>query len=491
MKTFFPRTITHHKLTCNRPVRKKTSVKNNRRYVLVPFPPVAALRLFLLPLCGLWIFGAFASTSSRKSLFGAESYITGLEVETPFPTFFPLSQRLFPPTSQKSRWGWGFILADIFEVKLAKTFTKIKSFGIFTVTDMVASSNPSGANETESQANQIRREQIQHEQLLDQNLENMQQSVFQKSRHPPQQIVNEDRTIGEDGKSSLRSPSYSIPSYFSLDMSTEENYGVESMEFYGPFASIRASLDYSYHGNYEKKRQEFQDQIVQTLLDGTIIQDSNGRVCRTPTEPYIVFTAGVMGAGKSHTIKILSSQGLFPLQSFVSVDPDEIRHQFPEFHLYATLSPEMAGELTHKEAGYVTEIVTEAALQRGHNVLVDGSLRDADWYEGYFESLRRSFKNLKIAILHITAPREAVFERARIRALVTGRVVPRETLEMSLRQVPKSIEKLAPLADFFCELDNAPGDGEIKIRTDGITWDSFRDAWAQTCPWPPNQLGKM
>lgn len=47
-------------------------------------------------------------------------------------------------------------------------------------------------------------------------------------------------------------------------------------------------------------------------------------------------------------------------------------------------------------------------------MLVDGSLRDADWYEGYFESLRRSFKNLKIAILHITAPREAIFERARV-----------------------------------------------------------------------------
>ncbi len=47
-------------------------------------------------------------------------------------------------------------------------------------------------------------------------------------------------------------------------------------------------------GNYEKKRQEFQDHIVQKLLDGTIIEDCNGRVCRTPTEPYIVFTAGVM-----------------------------------------------------------------------------------------------------------------------------------------------------------------------------------------------------
>lgn len=222
---------------------------------------MAALRLILLPLCGLWIFGALASTSSRKSLFGAESYITGLEGETPFPTFFPASQRLLPPTSQKLHWGWGFTISDNFEFKLAKTFTNISSFGIFTVTDMVASSNSSGAIEAESQASQIYREHIQHEHL-DQKQENMQQSVFQKSRHPPQQIVNEDRTIGEDGKSSLRSPSYSIPSYFSLDMSTEENYGVESMEFYGPFASIRASLDYSYHGeiiffNFCKHGSEF------------------------------------------------------------------------------------------------------------------------------------------------------------------------------------------------------------------------------------------
>ena len=77
------------------------------------------------------------------------------------------------------------------------------------------------------------------------------------------------------------------------------------------------------------------------------------------------------------------------------------------------------------------------------------------------------------------------------RALVTGRVVPRDTLEMSLKQVPISIKKLAPLSDFFCELDNAPGADEITITTEGITWDSFRDAWAQTCPWPPEQLGKI
>ncbi len=49
-------------------------------------------------------------------------------------------------------------------------------------------------------------------------------------------------------------------------------------------------------GNYIKSRQEFQDKIVEKMLDGTTVQDSSfpERVCKTPTEPWIVFTAGVM-----------------------------------------------------------------------------------------------------------------------------------------------------------------------------------------------------
>lgn len=291
----------------------------------------------------------------------------------------------------------------------------------------------------------------------------------------------------------LFSKSQAIPSSYSIDRSTQENYGVANRDFGGPFAKIRASLDYNYHGNYIESRQIFQDRIVEKLLDGTTVHDeANGLVCKTPTEPWIVFTAGVMGAGKSHTMKQVSSKGLFPLKSYVIVDPDEIRSHFPEYHLYANESPETAGELTHREAGYITEIATTAALQRGYNVLVDGSLRDAQWYQDYFKSLKKEYKVLRIAIVHITAPRDAIFERAKNRAKETGRVVPIETLEMSLLQVPISVKKLAPMVDFFCELDNAPDSGEVSLQTECITWDSFRDNWAQVCPWPlPKLEGKL
>ena len=159
---------------------------------------------------------------------------------------------------------------------------------------------------------------------------------------------------------------------FSTLRSSEENHMSESLSFYGPFAHIRGTLDYTFHSNYTFERQRFQDAVVNEFLNGAVIFDKNGEVCTTPTEPWLVFTAGPMGAGKSYTMRKLVERGYFPLLAFVRVDPDEIRRYLPEFHLYVEQSPELAGELTRKEAGFISEILTLAGLQAGRNVLVDG-----------------------------------------------------------------------------------------------------------------------
>ena len=67
----------------------------------------------------------------------------------------------------------------------------------------------------------------------------------------------------------------------------------------------------------------------------------------------------------------------------------------------------------------------------------------------------------------------------------TGRVIPTETLELSLQQVPKSVEILHPKVDYFCELNNAPCVNEIEIMTDGVDWTNFASNWLQTCAWIP------
>lgn len=110
-------------------------------------------------------------------------------------------------------------------------------------------------------------------------------------------------------------------------------------------------------------------------------------------------------------------------------------------------------------------------------MLQDGSLRDSDWYKAYFARLREEFPSVRQAILHVTAPREAVFERAAARAKATGRIVPKALLEAALEQVPRSVEVLSPLVDYYAELNNA--DKVELVKPEGSTWEEFTEVWNQ------------
>ncbi|CAN0541055.1 unnamed protein product, partial [Ectocarpus sp. 12 AP-2014] len=105
--------------------------------------------------------------------------------------------------------------------------------------------------------------------------------------------------------------------------------------------------------------------------------------------PWIVFTAGAMGAGKSHTINWMSEKGYFPLPDIVTVDPDLFKASFPEWPEYLRRCPDTAGSLTRRESGYLVEIAQEVAMSQMKNVWVDGSLRDSKWYEQVFEDIRK------------------------------------------------------------------------------------------------------
>jgi hypothetical protein len=89
---------------------------------------------------------------------------------------------------------------------------------------------------------------------------------------------------------------------FSVTKSSEENHRSDDRKFYGQFAHIRKTLDYSYHSNYTFERQVFQDAIINELLHEAVVIDQYGDECSTPTEPWIVFTAGAMGAGKVRSV---------------------------------------------------------------------------------------------------------------------------------------------------------------------------------------------
>jgi len=222
--------------------------------------------------------------------------------------------------------------------------------------------------------------------------------------------------------------------------------GNASDDHVGEYADIRKNRDYSYHPIYTKNRQLLQDRLIRDVVCGS----------RDPQQaPWIIFTAGAMGAGKSFSLNWMSEHGYFPLEDLSVLDPDEFKKSLPEWNGYVEANPMRAGELTHLESGLLVEIAQEALLQRRSNIQVDGSLRDWRWYVKVFQAIKRQYPEYHIAIFHIYAEKDVVYERVKKRAKITGREVPLKTLNESIEQVPYSVSQLRSHCDFVAYVHNS------------------------------------
>ena len=142
----------------------------------------------------------------------------------------------------------------------------------------------------------------------------------------------------------------------------------------GAFSVSRDRRDYSWHVRYSVRRQEQQDAIIRKMLResaaacfanqaGTgprplkqeVMTRWRGRHgLPAPAQPWAIFTAGCMGAGKTHVMQLLDKHGLLPLRSFVRIDLDRIRAQLPETKTYmrAPAPPAPQPASTHAGPGH-------------------------------------------------------------------------------------------------------------------------------------------
>jgi hypothetical protein len=272
---------------------------------------------------------------------------------------------------------------------------------------------------------------------------------------------------------------------FDAQKSTEEAYGRKVNKwsedvFTIKYRSQRMALDSTYHWLYSLDRQAMQDKLIDDVLNDC-------RHTELSPFPWVVFTAGPMGAGKGYVLDWMESQGYFPRKQFVSVDPDEIRRCLPEWEEYVAHDEQSAGGKTQKEASMLAELCVLCALQKRYNIVIDGSLRDATWYEGYFARLRKGFPGVRIAILHVSAPVESIKANVQKRFLVTGRMVPEDKMLLSIESVPRSVQCLAPLTDFCCCIENNSSLGPPALKREQaashppsnvqLDWQFFKSLW--------------
>ena len=248
-----------------------------------------------------------------------------------------------------------------------------------------------------------------------------------------------------------------------------------TMTYKSPYQSIRDTLDYAYHSKPSEHRIQCEDKFITTHL-------TKPYTCRP--EPQLLFTAGAMGAGKSHFLSTLPYK-------YVLIDPDEIASSMPPFESSdisfrpAEQVEEVEGTRARHEARLITEILLQAAMQRRADVVLDGSLRSYQWYLQNIPQLRHKHPDYRVDLVHIHCPLPEVLKRAHKRALKTGRQVPNTLIERSWKDSRRAISVLGrkKLVDRVHMIDSS-GSSPVRI------YDSNKDP-----DWPsrgvPNDISPV
>lgn len=213
----------------------------------------------------------------------------------------------------------------------------------------------------------------------------------------------------------------------------------------GDYSRSRQLIDPTYHTEiYSEARQAFQDQIIHSYLEQGISSEY----------PLLIFTAGPMGAGKSTVIRYLHGQNVIDLKRFVWIDPDEIKKKLPEFEHYLKEDPITAASKVHKESVYLQEVIFNEALQQNKNIILDRAFRGVEWHRQLIEGIRSHFPQYSIEVYQVEATREIIYKRLKEREEKTGRYIPKEIVDDSIINSPKTIAELQYLFDKIYLYDN-------------------------------------
>lgn len=216
--------------------------------------------------------------------------------------------------------------------------------------------------------------------------------------------------------------------------------------FYGEFALIRSGLDYEYHQHYSKERQLQQDKWIKEYI-GQLEP-----VCSKLEPPLLLYTAGAMGSGKSHSVRRLLN---FDPNNTLIIDPDKFKEMIPEYRKLKREDPLNASSIVHQESGFLCEIALEVALERQLNVIVDGSLTDYQWHINQFAKIRKMYpKYTNIEIMFVRTIWIEVLRRATERGEITGRIISPGKLRDTYNLVTKSVEILQLYANKVYYVDN-------------------------------------
>jgi predicted ABC-type ATPase len=193
---------------------------------------------------------------------------------------------------------------------------------------------------------------------------------------------------------------------------------------------------YFQNGQYTEFRQMVHSSIVKDLMTNTVPGSES---------PLVIFLGGGVASGKTSISKLLLQTFEDQNESVVHVDSDTIKALLPEHRTFVQQDANTAAARLHEESGDIANMLYHHCLKEKVNVIVDGTMRDADNAERLIHMAREY--GYKVSVVIADVPLDEALRRAEIRFKIEKRRVPEEFIRLSHEKVPLTIRRIENQVD--------------------------------------------
>jgi predicted ABC-type ATPase len=191
-------------------------------------------------------------------------------------------------------------------------------------------------------------------------------------------------------------------------------------------------------GHYTPKRQEVHEDIIRRSL--TSLQPA-------AEQPLVIYLGGGSASGKTSISNMLVQSFQDAREHVLVIDSDKIKTMLPEYDRLLKEDPEKMAQALHDESSDIATRLYEECLKGRVNIILDGTMKSAEKYEGFIKVAREQQYSVSAVIADV--PLEEAFKRAEIRYAIEKRRVPEDVIRLSHKSVPDTFKRLENQLDSF------------------------------------------
>lgn len=195
---------------------------------------------------------------------------------------------------------------------------------------------------------------------------------------------------------------------------------------------------YFQNGEYTAKRLQIHEDIIRKSL---------ASMQPAAEQPLAIFLGGGSASGKTSISQMLTQSFADSKEHVLLIDSDKIKTMLPEYEKLVRQDPENMATQLHDESSDIANRLYEAGLNSRVNIILDGTMKNAEKYERFIQAARASEYSVSAVIADV--PLEEAYRRADIRFEIEQRRVPREVIQDSHRNVPLTFKRIEDQLDSF------------------------------------------